>query len=318
MSKLLLVFLAFFSFNYAFAQPVLTAANINPVVGDVYKFNSLVAQVDTLQNGPNVTWDYSSLVPYDTGTIVATTTVGTGIPSADIRFLGPPFAINYYYKFDLTKFEYAGLENPTGINIYTDPEILLNFPFQYNDSFSDFLSSNWPGPSQFQYGTVYSKADGYGTLILPTGTYTNALRVKSNYYLKDSTPGFPATDFSCIMMRWYVPGIHLPIAYSRGYGNVTTPSFTFLSGITTGITEVKTSEFRIYPNPCLDILHINSTIPCNMTTATIQDYCGRIVLKSILKGKMDFELQLNSLTPGLYFLNITGVNWLYQTKIMKE
>lgn len=301
----------------AIAQPTLTASNINPVFGDTYTLYGLVAFADTLQNGPNVIWDYSSFVPTGIDTMVATSPVGSAVPSASIRYLFPTHNVSNYYNANQSKFEYAGYDNPSGINTYTDPETLLNFPFQYNDSFSDYLASHWPGPTQFRYGTVYSKADAYGTLILPNVTYTNVLRVKSNYYLKDSMSGIPATNYTYITLRWYAPGYHFPVASVMEYGNMVPPIFNYITGTPTTLTDLRVHGISVYPNPCINSLQIKTETEFKILKATIIDYSGRSVFKGESTQGKQFNMNTNNLASGFYILEIEVDNKKYRTKLMK-
>ncbi len=301
MYKISIHLLLFFLCQTSFAQPVLNSSNINPVLGDQYTIYGAVELADTTQIGINVTWDYTTLSPYDSTVIQANSTVGTNIPGASIRFSDPLFQTSDYFNTNPSSLEFAGLDNFSNILIYSDPEKLLRYPFQYNDTLSDYFFYYKVGNSQYRYGTVYSKADGYGTLKLPTGVFSNALRVKTDFHGKDSSNGI-ATNISYITVRWYVPGIHLPVAEAFLYPAAqATPNFKYLGNITTSTTDLfDNNNIIIYPNPCQDILNIKyEDLQYKKTEKELYNLVGQLLFTT-----KENEIIVKEYPKGIYYLKV--------------
>jgi len=88
--------------------------------------------------------------------------------------------------------------------VYNDPVLRAKRPFSYNNSATDTF---WmAGSTSNGHGTVAMTADGWGSLQLPNGSYSNVLRVKSVYYEFDSlnTGSSPVTtELMATTYTWF-------------------------------------------------------------------------------------------------------------------
>ena len=310
----LLIFSVFYK-NNSLGQ-TLNASDATPVIGDKYVVNSLDHSFDTLQTGTSVIWDYSNLVPDNIDTFVAQSTIGSVFPNTDIRFVNPQTGIAHYFNTDATFLEYAGKDDNGSITTYPNPDRLLIFPMQLNSSFIDSIYLAPISSVMLKIGYVDNKLDGIGTLILPSGTYTNAYRIKSSYYLKDSSIGAPSsTPFYYVTLRWYVSGIHYPIAYSKGYGNLVTPLFEYLSNITTSIEEHQVDKISIYPNPCTDLLNINS-MDALISAVEIINISGVKIFEKCSTNTGKLQIDCSNLAKGFYILRLHSKNGVYDLKLL--
>ena len=166
----------------ATAQPVIQYGNVH-LLGTTYPLHLVTnpGASDPDQDGANVTWDFSS----------ATLTLNAGSTS----FVAPsatPYAASYptsnlaqsittpegteytYFNLQATQLDMLAQGIGSGDEtVYTDPKTPLQFPFAFNDWFIDYYEYD---------GTEYSVSRaymGYGTVILPTGTYTNVVKLAS-------------------------------------------------------------------------------------------------------------------------------------------
>nr|MBK9652858.1 hypothetical protein [Bacteroidota bacterium] len=149
--------------------------------------------------GANVTWDLSTLnIQYTPMPPVYKYSQTSTNLTSSIKY-GMPWELFYYY-IDSTTFDYLGNNyiqpGPGGYSFGTsyDSNSLkkLNFPFTYNDNFTDsFYFDRWHSqymlPNSHYYGTGFDSTicDGWGTLILPFGIF-NALRVYRRDLYNDS------------------------------------------------------------------------------------------------------------------------------------
>lgn len=166
----------------AIAQPVLQYANVQ-LIGNTYPVHLVTnpGSSDPNTDGANVTWDFSS----------ATMTMNAG-STTFMAPAGTPYAASYptsnlaqsvtipggttytYFNLQSTQLDMLG-EGIGGADptIYTDPKTPLQFPYAFNDWFIDYYAYE---------GTDYSVSRaymGYGTVILPTGTYTDVVKIAS-------------------------------------------------------------------------------------------------------------------------------------------
>ncbi|MEK7877861.1 MAG: hypothetical protein AAB325_16925, partial [Pseudomonadota bacterium] len=189
MKKIYPLCLLILSGTYINAQsPTITSCNL-PIIGDTIYF----LRVDTTgltegNKGANITWNFSSLTlngQKDT-TIYYTpsaTPFPTSFPSSNYSATdnGSAFQDYGYYDNQTTGTTLLGGDSPQGTTNYSDTWQLYWFPLNYLDSLGDSFKAVFNGTSGAtirRQGTSKTVADGYGTLILPTGTYPNVLRIK--------------------------------------------------------------------------------------------------------------------------------------------
>lgn len=169
----------------AVAQPTITADNL-PIVGDhvvIAICSGVPAPGDA---GENVTWDMSGLTELEEQyfDFVAPSSTVSGTRFPDATFCGVSWDDSHSFYSDtsggLAVEGYAVEVAPgdSALSIYSDPEQLVSLPYTYGtkyvDTFAgDHLALGFSVPFS---GTLDFEADGYGTLILPTGTYENVVR----------------------------------------------------------------------------------------------------------------------------------------------
>lgn len=166
----------------ATAQPVIQYANVD-LLGKTFAVHLVTdpGSSDPNTDGENVTWDFSSAtLLMDAGSTTfhppASTPYGASYPGSNLaQSVTVPGSTTYSY-FNLSSTQLDMLAEGIGGSderIYSDPKTPLQFPFAYPDYFIDYYTEN---------GTDYSVSRaymGYGTVILPTGTYTNVVKMAS-------------------------------------------------------------------------------------------------------------------------------------------
>ena len=88
-----------------------------------------------------------------------------------------------------------------------------------------------------------------------------------------------------------------------------------------GIKTIVSKNFdalKIWPNPASDLLHVD--LPVNYSgsnsVCNIFDMTGRKVIEAKLNSRK--EINISSLTPGMYQVQVTGSNKSYTAKFVKE
>lgn len=166
----------------ASAQPVIQYINLVAIgYTSAIHMGSDPGTSDPSPNGANVTWDFSSAtLVMNVGTMTwvdpATTPQGASYPTSNLaQHITIPGQDMYNY-YDLQTTQLDQLADGVGsgdVSVYADPKTVLTFPMNYGDSYVDNYTDNGDPNS---YTRTYS---GYGTVILPTGTYTNVAKITS-------------------------------------------------------------------------------------------------------------------------------------------
>ena len=78
------------------------------------------------------------------------------------------------------------------------------------------------------------------------------------------------------------------------------------------------SNFQVYPNPSNDILNIKNFNNFKINSAQITDLNGRLVNETIINGNPNFQININALSNGVYFLKINTEKGIGVSKIIKQ
>jgi hypothetical protein len=165
------------------AQPVLNSDELLPINSYISWKNVFSPQtnIDTTIQGANVTWNFAGLIPTDlfsdfSVTVRAITDPVVGfsfsIPDANRVLTDNQSAAEWYYIHSPSQLELIG-EGYSQAEPYYDRLVEHTFPLTMGTTSSDTWDS-WDGQ-----GTYSLRCIGYGTLILPSGTYTDVLFVRT-------------------------------------------------------------------------------------------------------------------------------------------
>ena len=195
------------------AQPTLTReANFAQADDQFERVSSVTLITDAGPTGANVTWNFSNLQPATTflsGVFqdAAGTPNAANFPTANLAEVFSTTDI-FYYNTSTEKVELAGFTSGGTVISYTNPQTLMEYPFTYGDSFTDNAERVYAAYT----GTITTvvEADGYGTLVLPSGVFPNILRVKSIISVTDMSAAgtFSINDE---LYEWYSQNHRQPI-----------------------------------------------------------------------------------------------------------
>ncbi len=248
-----------------FAQPTLTAAGCNPVLG--YSTNSAYnAGFAQGAAGANQTWNFASIG--NTGTVpaqyvtVASTPYASQFSNSNLAALGG--GAYSYYNITNNAYTLNGVVSPSSGTVipYTNGEDILRFPFTFGNSYTDTWAATFTsGVDFFRTGSTTVTADGYGTLITPNGTYTNTLRIHFVQNYQDSTD-FGNYTYVNDEYFWFKDGIKEFLAFTStlsstfGGSTSTSTSGSYATG-TVGIEESQlSSSIALFPNPAQQTINL--------------------------------------------------------------
>ena len=205
-----------------------------PHIGDELT-KKQVEYVDPGDAGENITWNFSNLqilnndyrVSYSEPPLVNGNTYVMGNSKFDISQTEPNSLIvctesytEYYFQIKDDKLLEVGHQNSSTLLSYDPMPVAEIYPLYYNNYYKGDYKSTYlysatvPGATK---GYKEITADGYGTIILPTGTYADAIRIK---YVKTTQEiqvagGSVLTNPDQIneytIYKWYIKGYRYPV-----------------------------------------------------------------------------------------------------------
>lgn len=302
------------------AQPILTAAGINPVIGESFTLNNGVF-VSPGTAGPGQTWNLAAMGGTSAGltNVVSpgSTASGASFPGSNVACENLAATTCNYYNTSSTVFTNTGIKAGSTLIPYSNPEDFLHFPFAYTNSYTDTWAGQFTssGYTFYRTGSTTVTADGYGTLITPNGTYNNVMRVHFVQVYQDSAYiGTPyVTTYNNDEYMWYSNGIHVQVALvytlTSSAGGPYTGSAYVTGSVGINETENTISSFELYPNPVGDLLNINLSLTENKEIS--------VIVYNELGQKMDLghnesislstklvQLNVATLPKGIYFATV--------------
>ncbi len=322
------------------AQYTITAAT-NPIAGDIESFIDIDSTGLFLgSSGTSQTWNYTAITtltvnPPVTNTYVAMSTVpnNTMFPTATIAV--DDGAGNFGILSDnSTKHEYLGYANAVAANCwaYTDPYKVYTIPFTYGSVSTDTYLLAFP--TDTTTGTFTTTGDGTGTLQLPTGNYTNVLKV--NYFrYENDTYASVVYDYTVTMDQYYsavskflllevqttttsvTSGTNVTWYYNK-YGRVAAV------GLPTGITnKEKRLDVNLFPNPFSngELFITNNDPSFGKMTIEINNVLGQSLKTISFENQNANEpkrIDVRDLAKGIYYLRISSKETSKTQKVIIE
>ncbi|KAA3653086.1 MAG: T9SS C-terminal target domain-containing protein [Bacteroidetes bacterium] len=262
--------------------------------------------------GSSVIWNASNLLVKSGTPIIhfsysATTSTpyASLYPNSNYSFYDP--ALTAFLGYDFVHFNsdsvisWGTYEPSSSHEIFQNPDKKLIFPFTYGQSFTDTYAktnySNATTISSYQVGTRTVTFSGFGTLILPQGTFTNVALVTE---LRTNNLGPNSYEYT-----WYniSNGKKLLLRTENG-SSINT---AFCNSLPTGISKLaNTSEFSISPNPAATsaTLNISSILISDHLNLTIYNLLGEKIYTSVITSNKHI-INRNGLDSGIYIYTIT-------------
>ncbi|MBC7552516.1 MAG: T9SS type A sorting domain-containing protein [Taibaiella sp.] len=321
------------------AQSTITAATNTPAIGDTFIGHFAdTAGVTPGASGASATWNFATLTQLgmDTTAYIAcdSTPYCDSFSGSNLVFSNAGDTI--YAIATSSKISIIGAHSQGAPFHFSNPKDIMSFPLTYHTTFYDTAKTTISS----DFGTLYltftdsSYCDAYGTLTLPGGTYTNALRVHTTTITKDSIyiPGFPSASSTWSeTYTWYKPGFRSPLlslTYDTSNGPVALSEvkyYTQKAGVN-AVNDVNNNKagLTLYPNPASEIINIKFTLE-NAADARLSvfDLTGRTVAtipgNKLNSGINNINVPVSSLPDGIYLVQLqaAGVNVTQKLVVQK-
>ncbi len=312
-----------------FAQPTITSS-VAGGIGD--NFSSTYVETEDFDPGAagaGVTWDFSGITT--SGTLNEYSFVDPSTTGHAAEFPGANVASeadgNYvYFKISPSEYTLFGVWVPTTTIYYSDPEELYVFPMTYGTTNSDDLYSEFYSGGDFiRSGSNELNADGYGTLILPSGTYTNVLRVKIEQDYSDEFVGLPFTFiYNFDLYYWFKEGVKGPLFqyFYQDINSAGIPSVVENYAINNDVDITSINDdpssilLNIFPNPANEYINISVATNVLLLTAELFDVTGKKVIENtVIASGNNVTINVSDLSSGVYIVRLLTSEGIYSKNI---
>jgi len=339
MKKQLLSIIALLSFGTVTAQITITQADVAPLGFVIFRgTDTTFTETPIGPGGTNMSWDFSGIVD-DTGDTLAISDPSvfpafSNFPSSNIAIInGGGTAYGILNSSSLSIIGQTATVAGTDIVVDVNPpEIVVDFPANYNDSYfnSSIAYGAFPYTAQAGVDSARIKSvkdkqvdiDAWGSLIIPFGTF-NVIRTKESIIQYDTVDahltGFPpivppswtnvqANETHTTHFTYWANGIGFPVMEADSLEATGEVNVTWLLQSPTASIKEQTSltNALVYPNTAKDLVTIRLT---NSSAATIEvtDVLGKQV-KKLSEQKIASTLNVSDLTEGIYVYKVTYAN----------
>lgn len=306
----------------ALAQPTLVANGVNPQIGDVFNL-ATTNGFNPGASGANQTWNFGSLT--QTSTMSSTIMAVSATPNASqfgsaslASYDGSAYA---YYSTSSTQWLNVGAATTVATIPYQNPETFLQYPFTNGNSFTDTWSSTFTSNSITfnRTGTTTVTGDGYGTVITPAGTFSNALRVHLVQNYSDVSQ-FITITYSNDEYLWFVNGYHNPVVYTftltnslSGTQSMGIYATNVPSNLSIGKVTAKVNFFNMMPNPAKETLAIESSE--SIKEYVVYNSNGELLIRQELPdGGKALKLETNHYPNGVYMIQVKTISGATEAK----
>lgn len=204
---------------------------------------------------------------------------------------------------------------------YTDSDILMKFPIQFGDYYSDTNSIDMDfgalgvNLSVVSTGTRTNTVEGWGQLSIPNHTFENVIKVKSvlnqdfSILYEGQQSDIPV---STTTYYWFDKDYGIPVLMVNGTetdGTFLPAAVTYLYFEEMGTNDLNENEVSVFPNPTNGKLTIKINSGESVKKVRIYDIQGKLVAE---------KADLSHLPNGTYMLKIETSKGIYTRKIIRK
>jgi hypothetical protein len=274
--------------------------------------------------GINKVWNFTQVQSVSTSAIMVSYVTPSTTPSAS-AFTQATVAKSQSGKYTFLETGSGEVKISTANNVTVNAQsVILPLPFHYGSSHTETINTSYySGTTKIEVlKTKKLNGVGTGTLMLPTGTYTDVLLISGQSVESVTVAGVP--DGNVVTNKFsyfYSERIPHPLLYTEqksetgpmDYG----PYTEFIASLETDITsESKESypEIQLAPNPCSDFVNISASVN-ELYGIYIINTLGEKVLNLHYSGGST-DVDLRDLPVGLYTVFVLHQNSTQSRKLI--
>lgn len=286
-------------------------------------------------------WDFSALMTSGTSVdfvFVDPTTISVNdgrdtFPTATIARRQSDASGYFYYQNTLNDMNRIGAYvSASNFLVYKDGTFATEFHFPitagesntstYHGRYAPFGAGE--DSVTVESGTITINADMQGTMMLPTGTFDQVLRihVTESFHIKAYIFGTPATDniIEDDYYYWFVDTIFQPICIygtTSQDGTQQAEVLRYQPIIVTNDNIINVENANIYPNPTRGQFFLNTgnVLPKKIE---IVNYLGEIVYQNLTPQSSNLIINLSKHSKGIYFVKVFINENINVSKIVLE
>lgn len=279
-------------------------------------------------SGAGTLWDFSSLSVNSSSVITYTSSTNSNptYPGAWVQ-TSSSNGFSSYYSFTNTNLYYHGGNIPlnisgtpvTAIFNYTSPAVYANYTLALNTTTTSNTAGSYTASvlNGTFTGICNLLADATGTLVLPSRTFNNILRVVTTQTITTNT-GFGSMVINLYNYEYFETNSNvkhplLTISILKSVGPGANSNYekrvSVLNGYSVvGLNEIEKNQVAVnlFPNPASDQInfHANSALA---SKAQIFDVTGKLITEIPFENNKA-KADVNSLNAGVYFYSIVDKN----------
>jgi hypothetical protein len=328
--KLILIVLLFAS---AVNAQIILNSNRKPVIGDSFTTSYMdTTGVTEGPSGSNISWNFSNLVA--TGEQWNIQYVDPSTAPNSMLYSNADLAVSYdglahtFYDTDGNSVHSLGVAYEDFAMVYSNNEKVAEFPFTLSSSFVDSFYAVYQVGENLEvrnFGRIKMIGDAFGTIVLPNGSTSAALRVKLDREAKDTLVinGIPIgiNSYRSTTYQWYTNESKYPvlgISYVDIQANGILTSYKQVDYNTESATDVNDELPQIvngfellqnYPNPFNPSTKISwqSSVGSHQTLK-IYNVLGTEVATLVDEykpaGSYEVEFDASKLSSGVYLYQL--------------
>ena len=299
----------------------LTDANHSPVAGDMFSaYQCDSTSISAGASGAGATWNYAAIATRSSivNNYTAAVNSNASYPQPGVA-VASALSNMSYYKSSAASLNYWGGNIQVGVIaatlIYTSPAVIAAYPMSLNTTSTSATNGSISIPAIAQSGTFTGNsstiADGSGTLVLPSGTYTNVLRVVTSQTI-NFTVQLGAGSVNQKNYEYFKVGVKEAL-FSINTSTIVSPAGTSTQTLVTRTKPLITSlnenkavafELGVYPNPSSTTVNF-VTENAEAKQVVVYDITGKLVEKqNLTEGKL--KLDVSNYNTGLYMYSVIG------------
>lgn len=312
--------LLIYASTVAMAQSSVLPSSYMPQVGETFTSQPVhIAGISEGGAGAHQTWDLRTIADSGSATTEfvlapSATPYSSLYPGAAVALVTTDGTDTAYAYEGMTGGDVAALGNYMTIiggGIYYHPaRVFFHLPATYGDVYGHAFAGASDNGDTIN-GVDSFTVDGYGTLRLPQGDFTDVLRFRRTQHVSSTNTGFSyfvqldQTEYAFYSLVYHDFLFDIQYTVNDVNGSVfAATTARYAKSVTTGLTGVeKESAISVFPNPTKDLIQIRMQESYESRLRLV-DATGHIVQETGISGKT--ILSAAGLPDGIYLLVVTG------------